>query len=287
MPKVIKRLVSERRSIPSSLSTILTWARLKLLHLFGFQSVPVRVAPTGGRFFCGPKNYQLKNNVFFGPEPNITFLSQRVQKDDLFLDIGANIGLYTILVSRATGCQTIAFEPNTHTYCALVGNVGQNRSDFIKVPITLNLALSDGERLVDITNRHHGGTNYLKPSSESTDNGSLLGQEETIRTMSVSLDWLEDVNFIANIQFRRIVIKIDVERHERRLILGASKFFFALNQSAVPVMMLIEGFRDEVEPLVRELGFSLQEQLASGDMVFTNKLGLRQLDWPRLIGTLA
>ncbi len=45
---------------------------------------------------------------------------------DLFLDIGANVGSYTVLASGVCGTKTIAFEPDPATLCGLKRNVEIN-----------------------------------------------------------------------------------------------------------------------------------------------------------------
>ncbi len=54
------------------------------------------------------------------------FLLHFLNREDLFLDIGANIGSYTILASGHIGANTIAFEPIPSTYESLVRNVEIN-----------------------------------------------------------------------------------------------------------------------------------------------------------------
>jgi len=39
------------------------------------------------------------------------FLLHFLRKDDLFLDVGANIGSYTVLAGGAVGAKSISFEP--------------------------------------------------------------------------------------------------------------------------------------------------------------------------------
>jgi hypothetical protein len=57
------------------------------------------------------------------------FLLHFLRPDDLFVDIGANIGSYTILASAAIGAATIAFEPVPDTHEWLRLNVAINNVD--------------------------------------------------------------------------------------------------------------------------------------------------------------
>src|ERR1700739_1067728 len=51
------------------------------------------------------------------------FLLHLLRPNDLFLDVGANVGSYTILASRVCGARVIAFEPDPGAAKALRRNI--------------------------------------------------------------------------------------------------------------------------------------------------------------------
>lgn len=53
-------------------------------------------------------------------------IQQRVQQDDLVLDIGANIGNHTLYIAAISGCKVIAFEPNQALIGALLASIELN-----------------------------------------------------------------------------------------------------------------------------------------------------------------
>jgi FkbM family methyltransferase len=55
------------------------------------------------------------------------FLLHLLRPGDLFVDVGANVGTYTVLASAAIGADTIAFEPNPETFPDLQRNIEANR----------------------------------------------------------------------------------------------------------------------------------------------------------------
>ena len=57
---------------------------------------------------------------------NICGAFQPSRRGDLFVDVGANIGSYTVLASGVCGAQTIAVEPDPETVKALRRNVEAN-----------------------------------------------------------------------------------------------------------------------------------------------------------------
>ena len=64
-------------------------------------------------------------NWYFGlHEVNeMTFLLKVLQRDDYFIDIGSNIGSYTILASSIIGSHVFSFEPIPETYKILEKNI--------------------------------------------------------------------------------------------------------------------------------------------------------------------
>jgi hypothetical protein len=55
-----------------------------------------------GDWYCGLREYE-----------DMSFLLHALQSGDLFVDVGANIGSYSILAGACEGVKVIAFEPDT------------------------------------------------------------------------------------------------------------------------------------------------------------------------------
>lgn len=90
---------------------------------------PVRwTAADGTRLLLDPLNYidrevMLKGGYEAGA---IAALVDRAKSCDAFLDVGANIGLYSIAVARATEAEVIAFEPDPRNLAQLHANLFLN-----------------------------------------------------------------------------------------------------------------------------------------------------------------
>ena len=81
-----------------------------------------------------------------------------LRKGDLFLDIGANIGSFTVLASGVAGATTWAFEPNPETATALERNVELNGLTGL---VTVHrVALGDYDGTISFT-RGHDTTNHV------------------------------------------------------------------------------------------------------------------------------
>jgi FkbM family methyltransferase len=73
------------------------------------------MAGATGNIYCGLHEFE-----------DMAFLLHFLQPEDLFVDIGANIGSYTILASGVRRARTVAFEPDPVTFAALLRNVALN-----------------------------------------------------------------------------------------------------------------------------------------------------------------
>lgn len=56
----------------------------------------------------------------------MAFVLHFLRPDDLFADIGANIGAYTVLAAAGIGARGVAFEPSPTTFAALSRNIALN-----------------------------------------------------------------------------------------------------------------------------------------------------------------
>jgi FkbM family methyltransferase len=77
----------------------------------------VRRGMTGatGNIYCGLHEYA-----------DMAFVLHLLRDDDLFLDLGSNVGSYTVLASRVCGARSIAVEPDPGTVVRLRRNVEVN-----------------------------------------------------------------------------------------------------------------------------------------------------------------
>jgi FkbM family methyltransferase len=126
-----------------------------------------------------------------------------LRQGDLFLDIGANVGAYTVLASGVCRARTWAFEPDPFTVRHLKRNIAINCLDELVTVYNLALGASDGEVRftvgLDTTNRVASGYD-----------------RNTRAVRQQSLDNLIDNAF-------PIMMKIDVEGFEEEVLRGAQR----------------------------------------------------------------
>lgn len=134
------------------------------------------------------------------------FVLHALRRDELFVDVGANIGSYTILAAGAVGSEVIAVEPVAHTFSKLRDNILINGIES-RVRM-VNCGLSDFDGTIQFT------------ASLDTMNRVALADEriETVDVTVTTLDGLIGESLPA-------VIKIDVEGHEPAVLRGGSSVF--------------------------------------------------------------
>jgi FkbM family methyltransferase len=80
------------------------------------------------RIFVGAGYTGANGNYYWGLHEfaDMAFVLHYLKPDDLFVDVGANVGSYTLLASGAVGARTIAFEPVPQTFARLRANCDAN-----------------------------------------------------------------------------------------------------------------------------------------------------------------
>ncbi|WP_169578127.1 FkbM family methyltransferase [Salinimicrobium xinjiangense] len=99
----------------------------------------------GLKFYARKGDAGLVANIYYGLyefEESI-FLLHFMKEDDLFLDIGANLGHYSMLLSGLTKCRSIAVEPVPETFRQLRRNIKLNRLEQLIQPLNLGISHSE------------------------------------------------------------------------------------------------------------------------------------------------
>ena len=66
-------------------------------------------------------------NTLFSKEPETIKWLSSFSQDDIFWDVGANIGLYSVFAAVIAGCKVLAFEPENQNYAQLNKNIHFNK----------------------------------------------------------------------------------------------------------------------------------------------------------------
>ena len=202
----IKFITNHPLNRERKLSAIISFAKWQI----GSRLVPGAVVYewiSGSRFLVKRGETGLTGNIYTGLHefPDMGFLLHFLRSDDLFVDVGANVGSYTILACSAVRAKGIVFEPVPSTFYRLVENIRLNHLDE-KVKC-INKGLGSHEGNIAFTSENDT-TNHAVASGEKCENA--------INVEVVTLDTALNGNAPQ-------LIKIDVEGYETPVLEGAQK----------------------------------------------------------------
>ncbi len=123
---------------------------------------------------------------------------------ELFLDVGANIGSYSILAAAGAGSQVFAVEPILQTFADLTANIRVNSLD--RLITAHRVGLSDKPGTLSFTTRQDT-VNHVLAAGEDADSEEII-----VTTMDALCESQVPT-----------LIKIDVEGHELAVLTGAEK----------------------------------------------------------------
>jgi FkbM family methyltransferase len=155
------------------------------------------------------------------------FLSKVLEPGGTFIDVGANIGLYSLAAARIVGSggRVLAFEPSSRERELLERNIDRNCLTQVAVD---SRALGDAENsqtVLHIADDQHGGQNTL--GAVVYENVRLVGDASVEMT---TLDRVVDEHGLDRVD----TVKIDVEGAEFAVLSGAHGILTALR----PVLMM-------------------------------------------------
>lgn len=143
-------------------------------------------------------------------EPELAYLEEVLSPGNVFIDVGANFGVYTLVASKLVGAagKVFALEPTAQSFAILGQNVALNHSANVRA-FQVALTQTRGKAWL-----YHG----WDPVGNSLGMDPLCGnQGEEVQTES--LDNLLEENGIDRVD----VIKVDVEGAEELVLRGATR----------------------------------------------------------------
>ncbi len=145
--------------------------------------------------------------VYFNAVPDYIypFYKKYLLDDSLFLDIGANVGIHTLIALAANKhVYVYSFEPSPKIFSRLEKNIKKNTADRVELH---QLAASNSNGFV-----------FFQDCSEEVNIGiSHISSEKTgMKVQSVTIDSL-----LSDVEKRVCLVKIDVEGYEPGVLEGA------------------------------------------------------------------
>jgi FkbM family methyltransferase len=188
---------------------------------------PVDVQYQGASFRFYHQASATERGALFNPDYNIEeldFLRAHTPSGGVFVDVGANVGTYAMVLARHVGGngKVIAIEPHPVTHARLAFN--RTASNFTQVKLVAAAAgASDGELMIETDGDNLGASHIVT--------GEPAGN--AIRVPSLRLQRILDEAGVSHVD----ALKIDVEGYEDRVLTG---FFREAPPSLWPRAVVIE-----------------------------------------------
>jgi len=188
---------------------------------------PVDVQYQGASFRFYHQASATERGALFNPGYNLDeldFLRARTPRGGVFIDVGANVGTYAMVLARHVGAhgRVIAIEPHPVTHARLAFNAAASGSTQVTL-VAAAAGASDGELMIETDGDNLGASHIVT--------GKLSGN--AVKVPSLRLRRILDDAGVSHID----ALKIDVEGYEDRVLTG---FFQEAPPSLWPRAVVIE-----------------------------------------------
>jgi len=158
-----------------------------------------------GNFYAGLHEFE-----------DMAFVMHALRESDLFVDVGANIGSYTVIAGAAVGAKCVAIEPVPSTFKHLTDNINLN-------------GISNRVECLNVGVGKERGVLNFSSTADTMNHVLMNGQCANEVGIQVCVESLDDVMR----ERRPSIIKIDVEGWETQVIAGAQHILSGLAPLAV------------------------------------------------------
>ena len=217
----------------------------------------------GARFRIDTEDYVDRVVVVFGmwDEVQLGRLARlaSAHRFDIFLDIGANTGFYSVMFAMKNLCpRIIAFEPDPGNYARLMTNLRLNNlTERVEV---MPLALGDREGEVRL---YEGGSHNRGESTIAVPEQTPQDKFHQVRVAR-----LDDLYAFSG---QRLMLKIDVEGYEFEVLSGMAQ---TLRNNGCYVQIEHYGSRhDDLKAVFADFGYRFLDSFDI-DLYFTNIPGI-------------
>ena len=232
------------------------------------------------RLLVAPGMTGATQNIYCGLHEfeEMAFVLHVLRSEDLFVDVGANVGSYSVLAAGAAGARCVSFEAHPDTFAHLQDNV---RLNGLAERVTAHNLGIGGERGALRFTSGLDTVNHILAPGEPT-SGSI---EVAVRTLDEMLGQLD----------RPAIAKIDVEGFETEVLRGARSFLdspfaaalvielngsssrYGFDESGLRRDMSSRGFVElRYDPRMRVLKSANGTRSRGGNVVFGRDLGWLQ-----------
>lgn len=217
---------------------------------------------TGVKLFVRPGDHLSRLFRYFGSyEPETCrLLREHANPGELFLDVGANLGLHSLGVANDIGCPVAAFEPGTKTADCLARSIEANELSSLVRVFRVALASQSGTATFVEPPAHVGQSSLESPTDPGHRDGERFEvQVEQLDRFAAFNDYLDETGMKVGL------VKMDIEGAEEEALKG----MFEMLKSHRPAIIIeiydgnLTGFdssRESIFRLLESLGYELTKE---------------------------
>jgi FkbM family methyltransferase len=177
------------------------------------RSGPLDVEYQGARFRFYHQASATERGALFNPDYNLEeldFLRAHTPAGGIFVDVGANVGTYAMVLARHVGPtgKVIAIEPHPITYARLAFNNSASGNTQVKL-VAAAAGPADGELMIETDGDNLGASHIVTGKSSG----------KAVKVPSLRLRRILDEAGVSHVD----ALKIDVEGFEDRVLTGFFK----------------------------------------------------------------
>ena len=197
-----------------------------------------------------------RHKTFFSKEPETLQWIDQFESNSVFLDIGANVGLYSIYAAKTKNTTVYAFEPSFFNLEYLARNIFINGlSEKINI-IPLALNNTAGINPFHLTSTAWGGA-LSTFDQKFDDSGKEMHPEFVYKTTGIDLDTLSKLLQLEKADY----VKIDVDGLEHIILSGAKNTLKNAREILVEINDNFSEQREVSNKILVELGFELDQKV--------------------------
>jgi FkbM family methyltransferase len=263
MKKIIINLIEKISRLFSKVFYITRMGRL-VIDTITIQAMDriIKVNYNGESYFFTSPNYlnHWRIKTFYLKEPEtLEWIDDNINKDSIFWDIGANIGLYSIYAAKTKNCSVYSFEPSVFNLELLSRNIYSNglveKITILPFPLTSSMEFSK----LNLTTTTWGGAISSFGQNAIGHDGKIIKKRFEFKTIGLTIDSTVNLLNVPNPNY----IKMDVDGIEHLILCGGINVLKTVKSVLIEIN---DDFQEQSvmsSKILKESGLKLSKKLHS------------------------
>lgn len=239
----------------------------KLFFIFNIGDISFKFFDVN--FFLNINEPMEKDILLFDYYENeqINFLIQRLKNEnfDYFFDIGANSGLYSLIIGNLFSSIKIkSFEPIKNSIKKFKNNLSINKNINNIEIYHFGLSNKNSELLMKA---------YKKKNFIQSGGFGVAKKNENLKNLHTELAFFKKTDDLIDVKNKKLMIKIDTEGHEFEVLEGMNKII--LNNKILFQIEIFDKNFTKIENMLKKKKFQIINSISNGhktDYFFSNNV---------------